>query len=562
MITTPAGLAELQEAVRLEQDGRPEEALTRARTLAEQGPDDARVLNDLGSLLNRLGRPGEAERQFLAALERAPGEVDFAINAAIAATKDGRPDAALRLLRRHEQGGQRIAKYWTVRARAHREAGELAAAEECYRAALAVSPNSKMALQGTAQIALERGRPDAVAGFDRALRGDPGNPYLWRGKAEALAEAGRLSEAVAIAEQVVAQAPRWTEGLQLMAQLRLAAQEADYAAPYREAARRHPNDPNIPAAWMEALSGLDHHEEAAGVAADAARRFPDIGRFRLLEAVHAGNAGDTARAGAIFNGLKETTQDTLLHEARHRLRARDNERAARCLESLLTRDPWHVSAWALTGLLWRLEGDERAEWLHEQEHLVQLLPLAAFSRRLPDLVEQLRALHARSALPLSQSLRGGTQTRGTLFGRHEPVFAELAQAISRTLEQYRSKLPEGDPSHPLLRFREAPWRFAGSWSVRLTGGGDHHAAHIHPEGIISSAAYLVLPEGGPEEGALELGRPPRDLQLDLPPLRTIVPEEGCLALFPSTLYHGTTAFSSGERITIAFDVVLRKETSS
>ena len=41
-------------------------------------------------------------------------------------------------------------------------------------------------------------------------------------------------------------------------------------------------------------------------------------------------------------------------------------------------------------------------------------------------------------------------------------------------------------------------------------------------------------------------------------VHVIEPAAGHLALFPSTLYHGTTAFSAGERMTVAFDVVARK----
>jgi predicted 2-oxoglutarate/Fe(II)-dependent dioxygenase YbiX len=44
------------------------------------------------------------------------------------------------------------------------------------------------------------------------------------------------------------------------------------------------------------------------------------------------------------------------------------------------------------------------------------------------------------------------------------------------------------------------------------------------------------------------------LGLDLPPLRTILPRPGQLVLFPSTMWHGTIPFESGERLTIAFDV--------
>ena len=84
------------------------------------------------------------------------------------------------------------------------------------------------------------------------------------------------------------------------------------------------------------------------------------------------------------------------------------------------------------------------------------------------------------------------------------ILAELHQAILATLEAYRKELAPRDDTHPLLRQRETSWQLAGSWSVRLTGGGsgdgDYHTSHIHPQGIISSALYLVVPEiaHGPE----------------------------------------------------------------
>jgi predicted 2-oxoglutarate/Fe(II)-dependent dioxygenase YbiX len=114
----------------------------------------------------------------------------------------------------------------------------------------------------------------------------------------------------------------------------------------------------------------------------------------------------------------------------------------------------------------------------------------------------------------------------------------------------------------MLRHRDTPWALAGSWSVRLTGGSDHHAAHIHIQGLISSALYLIVPEeaAGPQrEGWLEIGRPKGDLGLDLPPIRAIEPVAGQLALFPSTAYHGTTPFRSAERMTVAFDAIAAEQ---
>jgi hypothetical protein len=68
-----------------------------------------------------------------------------------------------------------------------------------------------------------------------------------------------------------------------------------------------------------------------------------------------------------------------------------------------------------------------------------------------------------------------------------------------------------------------------------------------------------LPEpggGDPQAGWLELGRPPPDLRLDLPPLYAIEPNPRQCALFPSTLYHGTRRFTAGRRMTVAIDIHL------
>ena len=100
---------------------------------------------------------------------------------------------------------------------------------------------------------------------------------------------------------------------------------------------------------------------------------------------------------------------------------------------------------------------------------------------------------------------------------------------------------------------------AGSWSVRLSSQG-FHVNHIHPEGVLSSACYISLPPtmGSDEsrDGWLELGRPPAQLGLALEPLAAIEPRPGRLALFPSYLFHGTRPFAAGERLTVAFDVVV------
>ena len=215
-----------------------------------------------------------------------------------------------------------------------------------------------------------------------------------------------------------------------------------------------------------------------------------------------------------------------------------------------------MGLWAHSETAWRLSGDVRHGWLVEHVGLWQThdLPVSGMMA----LADCLRGLHQRKAHPLDQSLRGGSQTEGTLFWREEPEIRALKEAISGAVATHVASLPAEVPGHPTLdaERRNSDWHFSGSWSVRLTGAG-FHVAHMHPAGWLSSAFYVVLPEMAGEEGWLMLGEPPAELGTGLAPLDRVEPKVGRLALFPSWLWHGTRAFGAGERLTVAFDVGLR-----
>jgi len=208
-------------------------------------------------------------------------------------------------------------------------------------------------------------------------------------------------------------------------------------------------------------------------------------------------------------------------------------------------------------LLWRTMGNPRAAWLHEQPGLVTTQDLELSQSQIDAVAHRLRILHRTRSHPIGQSLRGGTQTRGRLFERDEPEIRLLRNAVLPAAEAHWACLPAADPDHPLLRHKEARPVFGGSWSVRLTDGG-FHVSHVHPAGVLSSACYLVVPKAEmPEEGWLEIGRAPEELGLALEPLLKVEPAPGKMALFPSTLFHGTRPFCKGERLTVAFDVVAK-----
>ncbi|MFK4002871.1 tetratricopeptide repeat protein [Qipengyuania sp. NPDC077563] len=521
-------------------------------------PKDLSLLGKAASLALSRQNNDQAVDLYRQAIALAPDSDDLKLDLVIALTAAGRPAAALELALGLEAPMQDQPRYWSSRANAARQAGNMEEAASSYDRCLLLKSDHPRALHGRARVALVRGEENALPQFDRALSILPSEADLWLGRAQALDAAGRAEEARALAAQLVDKAPQWIDALDLYAQLLSATGESEIDAHYSEAARRMPSLAAIPAAHIRHLTRREKHESAYAIAEDAKSRFAGERIFELACASSAGMAGKLDLADELFDRIDWDSPDLSLELGRHRLRRGDLEEAERLLDIAAADKTTAHTAYALRGILWRLTGDERAVWLHEQAGLIRMLPLPDAENVFSSVIPTLLALHDGSSFPVGQSLRGGTQTRHILFQRQELELELLKSAVEQALEIYRSGLPDHDPAHPLLAHKKDRWSLLGSWSVRLKGG-DHHAAHIHPQGVISSALYMIIPESVADDagGKLELGRPPTDLMLDLEPLCVLQPRLGYLALFPSTLYHGTTCFTGGIRMTVAFDVAPR-----
>jgi uncharacterized protein (TIGR02466 family) len=100
-------------------------------------------------------------------------------------------------------------------------------------------------------------------------------------------------------------------------------------------------------------------------------------------------------------------------------------------------------------------------------------------------------------------------------------------------------------------------KFTGAWSVRLRRGG-FHVNHYHPQGMLSSAYYVEVPEETDDQslksGWLKFGEP-RHPGPGLTPEHFVQPRPGRLVLFPSYLWHGTNPIQGDQpRVCIAFDM--------
>ena len=479
---------------------------------------------------------------------------ETAIDFAITARERGRIDQAVDALRRAIQHDRQNARLWQTLGTVYRADEESALAVAAFEQAARLAPLDFKPAYGVAQASLEAGWP-AVALFDAARVLAPSEPMLVQGRAAAQMAEGHAAEAVEQLEAIVDANPLWLDGYATHARLLWRNGEPEFDRLLKRGIERQRAYAGLWQLWIETLIQAELYARAETVIARARLQFGETAFLAPLEAIVASELGDIQRANEVFASLPVKSNVMLAERfARHLLRT---GRAAE-IEELAS--PWLGQAdegrlWPYLALAWRVLGDPRWHWLEDVGRLISVTQL---NMDLVALAEKLRALHRRSWDPLGQSVRSGTQTDGPLFARAEPEIRALRTAVIGAVDEYLSTLGEADVDHPTRRHLGKPFRLAGSWSIRLIGGG-HHSQHIHPQGWISSAFYIAVPDsdvaGPAPAGQLEFGRPPPELALDLEPVARVVPVPNQLVLFPSTMWHGTVPIAAGERLTVAFDVV-------
>ena len=435
--------------------------------------------------------------------------------------------------------------------------GRLEEAREAFDAALNANPDSQLSAEGRARIALALNEDDVAAHCSRALAYHDAHPD--RQLRMILTAAPQLGgDILSFMEEFLWRNPQHALGHESFSELRAEWGAGEgFADNFIAALEASPGNRELLFSYWNTLSRAQRFEVALD-SMDAHRSLFEGDRdFLLLEVNIASHAGLMERTAGLIDQLDERP-DSLLARGQHRMQTAALDGAASDFEAVAAAEPDNLTAWALLEVAWRMVGDPRHDWLINQPGLYGTRELGLDGDQLNDVACALRRMHRTRAQPIGQSLRGGTQTAGQLFLRNEPQLTMLTNALAAAIRDFVGSLPAEDASHPLLKHRNMGMAFGPSWSVRFTGSG-HHAAHFHPNGILSSACYIAVPEqlADPEgkPGWLEIGRPPPELGLDLPPLATVEPRTGRLVLFPSFMFHGTRPFAGGERLSVAFDLV-------
>jgi uncharacterized protein (TIGR02466 family) len=334
------------------------------------------------------------------------------------------------------------------------------------------------------------------------------------------------------------------------------------------AVRDQPANVALRLAGADLLRRADRLDEAEAMLREGLARTPDEPALNASLGVLRAERNDLAGAEAALKQARLRRPDdwnvweslvTTLLQANKPDEARDH------IEAALGKQPHH-SAWlAHKAVCLRMLGDPAYGRLYDFERMVRAQDPAppdgwpsidAFNA---DLADALRDMQRLDAHPIDQSLRNGTQTSKSLLEVDNRVVRAFLAMIDQALIRHIADMPDDD-AHPIWSRKPKSGRakVVGCWSVRLKPGG-YHVNHVHPEGWISSAYYVVVPKevagANDHRGWIQFGEP-RWPTPGMTPERFVEPRAGRLVLFPSCMWHGTVPFHQGqERLTVAFDAV-------
>lgn len=480
--------------------------------------------------------------------------------------QQGRADLAIPLLRQQLEQVPQDAMAWKLAGFAWHEEQYETEAVHAFSQAAALQPSDASTLMALAQSRFFAGY-SAVDHFYQLTTLTPGDLNAYRGLALALAADGEYSLAEQLLVQNLAAHPLWLDGHKLLSSMRFTSGDASHFSDnYRQACTQQPQQLALWLDWFRCHAQLKQWPQCEQILGLAEQHCGKQLQLTLARLFVAAESGDTTKAALLFAETSQV-QDPVRAMALIRFQLRHGDVKAAEQSTL----PWLQTAsatvfWPYISLIWRMLGaqssEQRAWWLDTEPMQVKAFDLQLSTTELNQLCSVLRSLHKAKAPFAQQSVRGGTQTDQNILLRHEQPLQQLKHKLKTAVQSYVEQLPTALATHPLLgrtrdRALQGRCRFSGSWSTLLKTQG-FNVSHTHPSGWLSAALHLEIPTakqlGQAPAGWLQFGAPPAELQLPLDPQLQHQPQAGTLVLFPSTLWHNTVPFKSGERLTLAFDI--------
>jgi Tfp pilus assembly protein PilF len=539
------------------------------RTALELAPDNHQILNNYANFLSGIGNFAAAINIFNMIINSSPNNSAAWLGlglAALSANKNEDAEIAFKKVISLEKSNPTA---WHGLGSAQRALGKLAKAVEAFEETLKIAPNNGAVWINLGVIKRLQGDNEAAETcFDAAQKTGFEGPELLDGRASILLDCGKTEEGIKLYHEICQTYPDYVPGHEALAKaLYQTSPDINPNEAIRIAANNQPENVGLQMGFLKFLSEQKKWDEYLERVEKFKQNLPEpIVLFSKAVGLDGLDRLDEARP--FFEKSVQMMPDNenlQVAYMRFLLRDKNPELMASVAEEFVKQFPNDQTAWGYLGLAWRLLDDPREDWLHRYDEFIQPLQID-----IPDgfkseedfahaLEQTLLPLHQAKKEPVDQSVRTGTQTSTNLFGNPEGNIKLVSEAILKAIIEYQRHLPD-DETHPFLGRKSDLLRFIGSWSVRLRQSG-FHISHIHGEGWLSSAFYVVLPPSVKEgqkdkQGWIQFGCPQEDLGIDIEPRRFIQPKVGCLAVFPSYTWHGTIPFDDDSpRMTMAYDVV-------
>lgn len=552
------------------QAGRADQAEQILRRQLALTPRDVRLREMLAQVLASLKRKPDAIAELAVVVEQAPDARAARLLLARLANELGQSALAEQHARVLTIANPGDSEAWSALGFAAFALGRRHAARDALRKAVSLAPGYAAARYNLASVLCDlECSEEALAEAEEAARLGARKRGATLVRARSLVQLDRLDEAEQLLGQLISENPADADSHGILVQLRHLRGDSDPLRDLRAAA--HSNAP--PALRLALGDALRRNGEFAAAAEAVRRLITELGRapqllsslaVALQESGQVREAFELSRealAGASDDaGVAETFVATAIATGH----APDALPVVERFRALRPRD----QRWITYRIdIARLRGEhDFDDWLDPRFVTRTMdLPTPAGYRDqaefLATLGAVLNARHRHKNHPANQSLRHGTQTSRSLLIRPEPVVAQLLASFADALAEYQQIIGSGG-THPLSSRNTSPATLIGCWSVRLRRGG-FHVNHIHPEGWVSSAYYVTVPDEAADEnvraGWLKFGEPRFPVD-GLAPLSFVQPKPGRLVLFPSYLWHGTNALQhDATRMSVAFDALPHSE---
>ena len=462
-------------AIRLQQ-GRFAEAapmLERARALQ---PREVRFAFLHGAALASLDRFDEAVSAYQAAIKLEPNIPDFYLALGQTQRKLQRFEDAADTYRKLLRAQPNHVDGFIALSSVLMEMGQIAEAEAPLRRALSLvrDPRVQAAIHNNLAILLsqQNRHEEALQNLERVQVLAPDLPDLDQRRIDRLYQLGRYDECLVLYRKLLERNPT---DLQLHKAYNSLLHRLGRMDEFLASYDRAPQSREILLGKARFLSLQKRSEEVEAIYNTLLARDPLDNVALAGWADNLMAQGRNTEALAIFESVLArpgATPGVFSAAASAALLTGDPLKAEILCQSGLRLAPFDQTNLALLGTAWRLKGDERDEALNGYDRFIRVFDLdppdgfssmESFNAELGAYLDQ---LHPKTDAYLDQSLYGGTQTEGMLFGAGhalvEKVRVQIEQAISSYIAEFKA-----DEGHPFLARHSKNFRYAGAWSCLM-----------------------------------------------------------------------------------------------